>query len=149
MSKCASQWSESIQINSSPSYVSSLATPCSAIQSRPALWSSSQADFIVTWSLRKPCTCISCTRLNRTSCRTSLANLHRYRFVKLTSRHTFSLFIMTRLSSVMRSINDNLITIIKIIKMHVVNSRATTLISKMLNGVRKSAYFHYDFQSKF
>jgi len=32
--------------------------------------------------------------------------------------------------------------------MHVINSEAT-LISQILNGVRKSAYFHDDFQSKF
>jgi len=32
--------------------------------------------------------------------------------------------------------------------MHVINSGATTLISQILNGVRRSAYFHDDFQSK-
>jgi len=32
--------------------------------------------------------------------------------------------------------------------MHVINSGATTLISQILIGVRKLAYFHDDFQSK-
>lgn len=39
--------------NSSPSYVSSLVTPCSSLQSRRGLRSSSQGDFAVTRSLRK------------------------------------------------------------------------------------------------
>src|SRR6218665_292030 len=34
-------------------YVSSLVTPCSSLQSRRALRSSSQADFVVTRSIRK------------------------------------------------------------------------------------------------
>jgi len=33
--------------------------------------------------------------------------------------------------------------------MHVISSGATTLISQILNGARKSAYFHDDFRSKF
>src|SRR6218665_84969 len=39
-----------VYTNSSPSYVSSLVTPCSSLQSRRALQSSSQADFFVTRS---------------------------------------------------------------------------------------------------
>jgi len=50
------------------------------------------------------------------------------------------------------AINDSFITIItiiiKIIKMHVINSGAT-LISQNLNDVHKSADFHDDFRSKF
>jgi len=42
-----------VHTNSSPSYVSSLVTPCSSLQSRRSLRSSSQADFVVTRSLRK------------------------------------------------------------------------------------------------
>src|SRR6218665_2416145 len=39
--------------NSSPSYVSSFVPPCSSLQSRRALRSSAQADFVVTRSIRK------------------------------------------------------------------------------------------------
>src|SRR6218665_1958254 len=42
-----------VYTNSSPSYVSSLVTSCSSLQSRRALRSSSQADFVVTRSIRK------------------------------------------------------------------------------------------------
>src|SRR6218665_3884434 len=75
--------------NSSPSYVSSLVTPCSSLQSRRALRSSSHADFVATCAIR--------TFGNRAF---ALANRHHYyHFVKLTSRHTCSKFITTRLSS--------------------------------------------------
>ena len=82
-----------VHTNSSPSYVSSLVPPCSFLQSRQALRSSSQTDFVVTRSLRKfgnrALASYSCTRLNGTSCQTSFANLHHYNFGKLKSRHTF------------------------------------------------------------
>jgi len=95
-----------VHTNSSPSYVSSLVPPCSFLQSRQALRSSSQTDFVVTRSLRKfgnrALASYSCTRLNGTSCQTSFANLHHYNFGKLKSRNTFSKFITTRLSSVTR-----------------------------------------------
>jgi len=42
-----------VYTNSSLSYVSSLVTPCSSLQSRRDLQSSSQADFVVTPSIRK------------------------------------------------------------------------------------------------
>src|SRR6218665_3946804 len=42
-----------VYTNSFPSYVSSLVTSCSSLQSRRALRSSSQADFVVTRSIRK------------------------------------------------------------------------------------------------
>jgi len=42
-----------VYTNSSPFYVSSLVTPCSSLQSRQALRFSPEADFVVTWSLRK------------------------------------------------------------------------------------------------
>jgi len=42
-----------VHTNSSPSYVSSLVTPCSSVQSRRGLRSSSQADFVVIRSVRK------------------------------------------------------------------------------------------------
>ena len=42
-----------VHTNSSPSYVSSLVTPCSSLPSRRGLRSSSQADFVITRSLRK------------------------------------------------------------------------------------------------
>jgi len=49
-----------------------------------------------------------------------------------------------------RAMKDSLITIIiKILKMHVISSAATTLVSQILNGVRKSVYFHDGFQRKF
>ena len=41
-----------VHTNSSPFYVFSLVTSCSSLQSRRALRSSSQADFVVTRSLR-------------------------------------------------------------------------------------------------
>src|SRR6218665_1939360 len=40
-----------VYTNSSPSYVSSLVAPCSSLQSRRALRSSSQVDFVVTRSI--------------------------------------------------------------------------------------------------
>ena len=152
-----------IHTNSSPSYVSSLVTICSSLQSRQALQSSSQSDFGATWSPTKfgnHAFALPGPAERNISCRTSFANLHHYRFVKLTSRHTCSKFITTRLSSVTCScancflfrcaMNDSLITIlIKIIKMHVISSGVTTLIIQILNGVRKSVYFHDDVQSKF
>src|SRR6218665_2992193 len=42
-----------VHANSTPSHVSSLVTPCTSLQSRRALRSSSQAEFFVTRSLRK------------------------------------------------------------------------------------------------
>src|SRR6218665_3232398 len=84
-----------VHTNSPPSYVSSLVTPCSSLQPRRALRSSSQADLFVTRSLKnflKPCICICCTRLDVSGCRTLFTNLHHYRFVKLTSTHTCSKF---------------------------------------------------------
>jgi|SRR6218665_909300 len=91
MLKGASQWFESIKLKSSPSYVSSLVTPCSSLQSRRAI-----ADLLSHDHLEKLKTVhlLYCTWLNGTSCRTSFANLHHYRFVKLTSRHTCSKFII-------------------------------------------------------
>src|SRR6218665_1428602 len=90
-----------VHTNSPPSYVSSLVTPCSSLQPRRALQSSSQADFFVSRSLNKilkQCICICCTRLDESGCRTSFTNLHHYRFVKLTSTHTCSKFTRTVLS---------------------------------------------------
>src|SRR6218665_18078 len=163
MLKRASQWSESIQINSSPSESLLCVLACYTMfnvhLSNPdelynphlklILLSHDHLDNV------KTCTCISCTRLNGTNYRTSFANLHYYRFLKVTSRHTCSKFITTRLASVRRfcarcfwfrralGLNDSLITIIiNILKMHVINSGATTLISQVFNSVRKSAYFH-------
>jgi hypothetical protein len=42
-----------IYTNCSPAYLSSLVTPCSSLQSRRGLRSSSQGDFVVTRSLKK------------------------------------------------------------------------------------------------
>src|SRR6218665_2370437 len=131
-----------VHTNSPPSYVSSLVTPCSSLQPRGALRSSYQADFFVTRSLNKmlkPCICICCTRLDVSGCRTSFTKLHHYRFVKLTSTHSLLVqnllglnFLMLRALCKMllfrHAINDSLITIIiKILKMHVINSGATTI----------------------
>src|SRR6218665_3638575 len=80
-----------VHTNSPPSYVSSLVTPCSSLEPRRALRSSSQADFFVTPSLNKilePCIGFCCTRLEVSGYRTSFTNLHHYRFVKLTSTHS-------------------------------------------------------------
>src|SRR6218665_171423 len=98
-----------VHTDSPPSYVSSLVTPCSSLQPRGALRSSSQADFFVTQSLNKilkPCICICCTRLDVSGCRTSFTNLHHYHIVKLTSTHTCSKFTRTRLSYVTRFVQD-------------------------------------------
>src|SRR6218665_2613104 len=69
-----------VHTNSSPSYVSSLATPCSSLQSRRALRSSSQTDYVVTRSVtkfgdRSFVFTMYYTRLNASSCRTSFASL--------------------------------------------------------------------------
>src|SRR6218665_4210963 len=98
-----------VHTNSPPSCVSSRVTPCSSLQPRRALRSSPQADFFVTRSLNKilkPCICICCTRLDVSGCRTSITNLHHYRFVKLASTHTCSKFTRTRLSYIMRFVQD-------------------------------------------
>src|SRR6218665_423062 len=102
MLKCASQCSESIQItNSSPSYVSSLVTSFSSLQTRRAVRSSTKADFVAHNHLENIKIVhlhYSCTRLYRTSFRTLFENLHQYCFVKLTSIHRLLVQDLLRLS---------------------------------------------------
>jgi len=112
-----------VHTNSSASYVSSLVTPCSSLQSRRALRSSSQADFVFAQSIRKfeNLAFELARRLNGTSCQTSFVNLHHNRYLKLTSRHICLRFIMTRFSHVTHfcaryAINNSLIMMIIIIK---------------------------------
>lgn len=91
-----------VPTNSSP-YVSSLFTSCSSLQSIWGLRSSSQADFAVTWSLRKSESSLALddpAQMNRISSRTFLTpTLSHYCSSKLTLRLTyFCARFMNRLS---------------------------------------------------
>ena len=109
-----------VHTNSSPSYVFSLITPCSSLQFRRTLRSLSQADFIITWLLRKfenrAFALAEWNKLPDFICKSGLLSLFK------TNLKTYSSFVMTRLSSVTRycanfilfrcTINDSLIIII-------------------------------------
>src|SRR6218665_1604342 len=95
-----------VHTNSSPSYVSSLVTPCSSLQSRRALRSSSQADYVVTRSLTKFGNRAFVYAAPGWTYQAAGLHSHHYHRVKLTSRHTCSKFIRTTLSYVTRFVHD-------------------------------------------